>query len=40
MASSLPLSKPWEASFYNYGAAWDALLRGDPARAAITRIKA
>jgi len=34
MASSLPLSKPWEASFYHYGAAWDALLRGDPARAA------
>ncbi|HWS15258.1 MAG TPA: BTAD domain-containing putative transcriptional regulator, partial [Candidatus Methylomirabilis sp.] len=34
MASSLPLAKPWEASFYHYAAAWDALLRGDPARAA------
>jgi len=34
MASSLPLSKPWEESFYHYAAAWDALLRGDPARAA------
>lgn len=34
MASSLPLAKSWEASFYHYAAAWDALLRGDPARAA------
>jgi len=34
MASSLPLAKPWEASFYHYAAAWDALLRRDPARAA------
>jgi len=34
MASSLPLAKPWEASFYHYAAAWDALLRGDPVRAA------
>jgi ATP/maltotriose-dependent transcriptional regulator MalT/DNA-binding SARP family transcriptional activator len=34
MASSLPMAKPWEASFYHYAAAWDALLRDDPARAA------
>jgi LuxR family maltose regulon positive regulatory protein len=33
MASTLLQSKPWEASFYHYAAAWDALLRGDLARA-------
>jgi two-component SAPR family response regulator len=34
MASSLPTAKAWEVSFYHYVAAWEALLRGDLAKAA------
>ncbi|MBI5575296.1 MAG: hypothetical protein HY896_02915 [Deltaproteobacteria bacterium] len=33
MAASLPSAKPWEASFYHYAAAWEALLRGETAHA-------
>lgn len=34
MSSSLPVAKPWEACFYHYAAAWEALLRGEMAQAA------
>jgi len=33
MASTLTSTRPWEASFYHYLAAWEALCRGDRAQA-------
>ncbi len=33
MESSLVLAKPWEAAFYHYVVAWEALIRRDAARA-------
>ncbi len=35
MVSTLSMVKPWEASFYYYVAAWEAMYRGDLARASI-----
>ncbi len=35
MVSMLPMAKPWEASFYHYLAAWEALHREDQAQALL-----